>query len=190
MTTDIYRILTPSEYEALVKAIPKAPHEMQVRTMMNTGMRYEELLAFAQHLGWFDARNNAISLPASYTKTLIGRTVHLTPAFSKDLEKYLKRNKGLDFPNRANMGAGLKRWWLLIGENPSSKGDLVQWYPLPKTFRKSWESYLLMADYSIHKVALSQGHTVAVSEHHYANLSPKLKSEMEKVKELTAGWGT
>ena len=187
MITDAYRILTPSEYLALLDAIPKEHHEMQVRTMMNTGMRYRELQAFADNLPWFDAKNNAITLPAGYCKTNISRHVHLTPTFSRELAKYLLRHRSLEFPDRHAMNQNLKRWWRSQGETQYS--SLVEWLPTPKTFRKSWESWLLMADYSIHKVAMSQGHTVAVSEHHYANLSPRLKSEMEQVKKMTEGWG-
>jgi len=191
MTVDTYRILIPSEYLALLDVVPKEHHEMMIKTMMNTGARYKELRAFGAHLEWFDSKNNAIVIPAAHTKTRIARTIHLTPTFSKDLSKYLLRHKSLEFPDRHAMNQNLRRWWI----SSEWKGMITPivfqgWLPTPKTFRKSWESWLLMAEFSIHKVAMSQGHTVAVSEHHYANLSPRLKSEMELVKKMTEGWGT
>jgi len=189
---DLYRILTPSEFQSM-KDAPLAPHykissqqrNMWLDTLMFTGMRYKEILWLDMNWKYFDSKNNAITLPASATKTDRDRTVHLIPAFSKTLAAYLREFKALDLPTRDAMNDNLRRWW-----GVADKKCVDSWYPTPKTFRKSWESWLLFADYSIHKVAMSQGHTVAVSEHHYANLAPTLKSEAEQVKKMTEGWMT
>jgi integrase len=175
MTPDQYKILIPSEYEGLWEGIKKDSMRIVVDCLMFTGMRYEELSDLSHTLTWFDAKNRAISLPASMTKTGKTRTVHLTPAFTKRLSMYLNEYKVLNVPDRRSMNFNLRRWGM--------DGSV-------KIFRKSWESWLLAAGYPSMAVALSQGHTELISYGHYANLDPRLKSEMNKVRELTAGWGT
>lgn len=177
-----YRILTPSEYTALVDAVPKSQHRILVQTMMFTGMRYRELLSLSHNIKWFDAKNNAISIPAQHTKTNISRTIHLTPGYSKVLSQYLREFKTLGFPSRAAMNHNLRRWWKGTGTDMPA--------PAPKTFRKTWESWLLFTGYDYLKVCASQGHSPQIAYNHYANIEARLKSEAEKVKELTAGWGT
>jgi integrase len=187
---DLYRILTPSEFQSM-KDAPLAPHykissqqrNIWLDALMFTGMRYKELLWLDGHWQQFDAKNNAITLPAQYTKTNMDRTVHLTPTFSQRLQAYLREFKVLDLPSRDAMNDNLRRWWQSILTE-------CGWYPTPKTFRKSWESWLLFADYPLIKVARSQGHTVAVCEHYYASLPPTLKSEVNAVIRLTEGWHT
>ena len=183
---DIYRILIPSEWEALRDSIPLTRLRMVVSVLMFTGMRYTELQAFAGHLRWFDAKNRAITLPGASTKTGKARTIHLTPAFSRELELYLKEHKKLEVPGSRTMEENLERWLTPRLDIQ----DIEPWIPTPKTFRKSWESWLLAAGYPSMAVALSQGHSELISYGHYANLDPRLKSEMEQVKKLTEGWGT
>lgn len=194
---DLYRILTPSEFQAMKDAplpnhfkISTQQRNMWLDVMMSTGMRYKELLILDANWEWFDSKNNAITLPKEFTKTKKDRTVHLTPAFSKGLAQYLHEFKTVELPTINVMNANLRRWSKATFWENGKETFPYGYYPTVKTFRKSWESWLLMADYSIHKVALSQGHTVAVSEHHYANLSASLKSEVEAIKKLTNGWHT
>lgn len=171
---DQYRILTPTEFESLLENIPKTRLRMVVNAMMFTGMRYEELKKFAGHLVWLDSSNRAICIPAKYTKTQRERTIHLTPQFTKELTQYLKEFKTLEVPSIQSMQVGLERW-----------GS----FATPKTFRKTWESWLLFAGYDSLKVALSQGHSQTIQYHHYVNMSARLKSDAEKVKKMTEGWG-
>lgn len=185
MTDDTYRILAPSEYKALLAAIPKIDKRILVETMMNTGMRYEELRAFGEHPEWFSPKNRCITLPASSTKTKRGRVVHLTPQFSEKLELYLASNE-LKFPGRANMAKDLRRWT----NGSMATEHQIRWYPAPKTFRKTWETWLIFAGYDSLKVAVSQGHTQTIQIQHYQNLIGSLKNEVEAVKALTAGWMT
>jgi integrase len=180
-----YRILIPSEYEAIIDVIEKDRLRIVVETLANTGMRYSELARFSCCLGMFDAKNRAISLPAQYSKTKKERIIHLTPTFSKRLHQYLREHKSLEVPIRRSMDDNLIRWYLRI--RPSNER---RFSPSAKTFRKTWESWLLAAGYSSMAVALSQGHSELISYGHYANLDPRLKSEMEKVKIITDGWGT
>jgi integrase len=195
---DLYRILTPSEFQAMKDAplirgyvIGTQKRNIWLDTLMFTGMRYKELLWLDNHwIAYFDSKNNAITLPASATKTDRDRTVHLTPAFSKSLAAYLREFKSLQLPTRDAMNDNLRRWWRACIQANIDFGAYSQWYPTPKTFRKSWESWLLFADYALIKVARSQGHTVAVCEHYYASLPPTLKSEAEQVRKVTEGWMT
>ncbi len=187
--TDIYRILTPSEFTSLRDNIPKAKHRILIDTMLNTGARYSELQAFQKHLGWFDAKNNAIVLPATYTKTGRDRTVHLIPAFSKVLSQYIREFKTLDFPRIDTMNENLKRWWYFCAVN-CDPNMFCGWYPSNKTFRKTWESWLIFAGYDFEKVALSQGHGTLVQYKHYTQMPATLKSEVEQVKKMTEGWMT
>lgn len=194
--TDIYRILSPSEYKLLLASIPKLENRIRVETMMNTGMRYSELQEFSDHPDWFHPKDRCIVIPGAslkqgkatrstrskrnkrkaYTRD---RTVHLTPVFSERLEMYLSSHK-LKFPDRKTMGMNLRRWY----------PDGSPWSPLPKTFRKTWETWLIFAGYDSMKVAVSQGHTQTVQIAHYQNLMGCLKNEVETVKELTRGWMT
>lgn len=180
-----YRILIPSEYEALRDSIPKTKHRIIIDTLLFSGMRYSELSLFVHNLMWFDAKNRAISLPAHSTKTKKERVIHLTPAFTKCLDQYLREFKKIDVPHIVTMGRDLKRWWFAAGPTMCQS-----WEPTPKTFRKTWESWLLAAGYPSMAVALSQGHSELISYGHYANLDPRLKSEMDQVRKLTEGWST
>lgn len=171
---DQYKILTPSEYEQLKENIPKTRLRIVIDALLFTGMRYEELKRFSQHIVWFDATNRAITIPARFTKTQRERVIHLTPAFTKELSQYLREFKKLEIPEIQSMQVSLKRW----------KCDAT-----PKTFRKTWESWLLFAGYPPLQVALSQGHSQTIQYHHYVNMSARLKSEVEKVKFYTLGWG-
>jgi len=175
---DQYKILIPSEYETLKEAIPKTRLRIVIDTLLFTGMRYEEEKKFSKHIEWFDAINRAITIPAKYTKTKKERVIHLTPAFTKELSQYLREFKTLQVPEIQAMQMNLKRWSKLSGI-----------YCTPKTFRKTWESWLLFAGYDSMKVALSQGHSQTIQYNHYVNLTARLKSEVDKVKVLTAGWG-
>ena len=177
---DQYRILTPSEYFRLRVAIPKTVLRMCIDVLCMTGMRYSESKAFGTHPEWFDEGNRVIVVPAAYTKTRRNRNVHLTSRFAAELGMYLRENKEIVFPDNVTMNRNLIRWLEPIPD--------IGWVRA-KTFRKTWESWLLAAGYDSLQVALSQGHTQTIQLNHYANMSARLKSEMDAVKAITAGWG-
>lgn len=199
MSEETYRILIPSEYLALRESIGKGRLRIVVDTLLNTGMRYSELQRFADNLGWFDKANRAISLPAKATKTQKKRVIHITPQFATDLALHLGEHKKLQVPGIRSMEGNLQSWWLKHTKKLYSLSGLVQdmtvkdlsYYPKPKTFRKTWESWLLAVypDKSMN-IALSQGHSALIAYGHYMNLDPRLKSEMDLVRKLTEGWGT
>jgi integrase len=213
MTTDQYRILTPSEYEAFRDAIPKTRLRAVIDALLFTGMRYAELERFADNLTWFDAKNRAIVLPAKATKTKKERTVQLTPAYTKTLAQHLREYKILEVPHITVMNHNMKRWWQNTIRSDDVKrsvyyaieptqyhqpvSDVDEWYPTPKTLRKTWESWLLFTKqddgrpkYDSLMIAHSQGHTQTIQLNHYMNMSARLKSEAEAVRRYTEGWGT
>lgn len=173
---DIYRILSPSEYEQLLSVL-KVENRFKVETMLNTGMRYEELRRFEKK--FFNPKTRDITLSASITKTKRGRCVQLTPTYSRMLEVFLSYSD-LDFPTRATMNVNLDRW--------CKKADI--WSVDCKTFRKTIETWLIYAGYDAFKVAISQGHSTTVQIAHYQNMSSCLKNELDKVLKHTEGWMT
>ena len=175
---DIFRIMSPSEIKQWMAGIEKVDNRFRVDTMLNTGMRYEELKKFEPK--YFSAKTRCITLPPNVTKTKRGRVVHLTPNYTKTLEIFLSR-ASLGFPNRSTMNTNLKRW--------SNKAGL-NWSPNCKTFRKTWESWLIFADYDSMKVAVSQGHSQTIQIAHYQNMASCLKNEQKEVKEICDGWMT
>lgn len=177
MQKDIYKILSPSEYEQLLMGIPKVKNRFLVETMLNTGMRYEELRRFEKK--FFNPKTRDITLPAAITKTKRGRCVQLTPIYSRMLEVFLSYSN-LDFPTRATMNINFDRWCKKAGI----------WSVDCKTFRKTIETWLIYAGYDAYKVAISQGHTTTIQIAHYQNMSSCLKNELEQVKKLTEGWMT
>ena len=194
-----YRILIPSEWEALKDSIEKSRLRIVVEGLLFTGMRYSEYERFSNHLEWFDARNRAISLPAKASKTGRDRTIHLTPQFTKDMSLYLREHKRLEVPSIQAMNKNLERWYWKIGAFGTRNDEFHDtfWSPTPKTFRKTWESWLLFTKqddgrpkYDSLMIAHSQGHTQTIQLNHYMNMSARLKSEAEAVKRLTEGWGT
>lgn len=182
MSDETYQILIPSEYDILYNSIEKPRLQMLLDTLLNTGMRYQELRNFANNKKWFDNKNRAIVLPQSATKTKRGRTIHLTPEFNKNLTLYLS-NSNLEVSTRIAMNENLKRWCKPL----KSKLSFI---PTVKTFRKTWESWLLFAEYDSTKVAANQGHTTTIQLNHYLNFSSKLKSEKQLVIDKTKGWMT
>jgi len=195
---ETYRILIPSEYQALLDAIEKERLRICIESLMNTGMRYTELEYFAGHLKTFDSKNNAITLSAEATKTKRERVIHLTPAFSKRLYTYLREHKALDVPIRRTMDDNLKRWWNRIQRHEQDPDNYSSWYPSTKTFRKTWATYLTFArtlhlvgerTWTFEDVYKSMGHSPEVLMRFYYSGSPVLKSESDAVRKLTEGWG-
>ena len=57
-----------------------------------------------------------------------------------------------------------------------------------KTFRKTWESWLVVSySHALPLIAMSQGHTLITAMNHYLNL-PFTKEDVEEIKIRTAGW--
>ena len=172
-----HRILTPSEYEALRKNTPKYSHRLIIDSLLFTGARYSELKWVFANLTSFDPINRAIKLPGKATKTKKARVIHLTPTYTKTLDDFVRSGQELKIPDQVSMNRNLKRW-----------SNVIERPPTVKTFRKTWESWLLFVGFHSMPVALSQGHKEIISYDHYANLDPRLKSEVDKVKRYTEGW--
>jgi len=175
---EIYRILSHSEFKQLINGIDKLDNRFRIEMMINTGMRYEELLRFQSK--FFNPKTRDITLPASITKTKRGRCVQLTPKFSDKLEMFLSKSD-LNFPNRSTMNKNLQRWALKAG---------LSWIPNIKCFRKTIETWLIFAGFDPFKIAISQGHTTSIQIAHYQNMSSCLKNEAKEIKDFCEGWMT
>ncbi len=177
------RILRPSEYEALREAIPKMHHQIILDTALFTGMRWIELERFKKNPEWYDLQGGYIYLPPEASRkkkrTMTERYVYLSSRGKAIIPLFLKLDKPI--PGRISWNENLKRW--------AKKGGLDPKGLCAKTTRKTWESWL-MASYQEKAliIAMSQGHTQLTAMHHYLNL-PFSKSEIESIKQYTAGWG-
>jgi len=177
------RILRPGEYEALREAIPKIHHRLMVEASLFTGMRYIELQRFKKNPQWYDPQGGYIYLPPEASRKkerkMRERYVFLSSRGKAIIPLFLKL-KG-DLPSRIAMNENLKRWSRKAGIG--DKGVCV------KTFRKTWESWLMASfpDKAL-LIAMAQGHTQITALEHYLNL-PFSPGDVEKIKEYTQGWG-
>lgn len=142
-------------------------------TALGTGMRYIELQRLHENPQWFDPRG-FVSLPR----------IAVLKSFRKQRERWVKLNalgkesiprflKGRELPTWQVFGEDLQRWALRVGLNPTGLG--------PKTFRKTWESWLVFI-YPEHmaEITLNQGHTSLTSIGHYLNM-PFLSEDREGI---------
>lgn len=179
------RIFRPDEY-TLLRSPLKLNQQTWLDAMLNTGMRYEELKEFQKNPKWFDG--DFINLPEGAEKkgrkvgkrknrTRPERSIRLTPQ-GKTIIKYFLRDKKV--PTRTGMNANLKRWCVKAELDP--KGVSI------KTFRKTWESWLVFY-YPVHfqLICLSQGHTPSTSSMYYLNM-PFTDSDKEGMKSWVEGW--
>ena len=144
------RILKPSEFDAIREQPQKYKNKFILDLFLFTGMRYAELKRFIANVNgrsefkWFRPDEDMIILPKQATKTKIQREVILTPAFSQKLKDEIERNDGQLYPLPAYqvLDDNLKRW--------ARKADIEMPEIIAvKTFRKTWESWLVYANKNI-----------------------------------------
>ena len=169
------RILRPSEYDAIYG---KANGEYKIifSCLLMTGMRYEELRRLRKHPEWVSGSN--IFLPAEAMKkekrTQPQRFVKLSYAGREaikrlfDLDIELPRNVVVDNYIKRNFG--------------NFEGFSL------KSFRKTWESWLVFYYHSPLEVALSQGHTMTTQIQHDLGL-PFSEQDRMGMKQYVEGWG-
>lgn len=172
------RVFTPFEADDIYYGIGKRKFKRAFDTALNTGMRYKELKLFAENPEWHRPKYNEIFLPKTANKNRIDRHVHLTENFNKFLGEYL--DAGLYFPARRTWFDSIRRWAKRAGVQDQHNINV-------KTTRKTWESWLIKANYDPLKVMLSQGHTQGTAILHYLNMS-FTKDEIEAIKKKTLGW--
>jgi len=186
------RILKPSEYDAIREQPEKYKNKFILDLFLNTGMRYAELKRFVANVNdknsgfkWFRPEEEMIILPKQATKTKIQREVILTPAFTEKLKDEIERNDGQLYPLPAYqvLDENLKRWARKAGiEMP----EIIA----VKTFRKTWESWLVYANKNIFYILSSQGHSNAVALKHYVKKITKWdEKEKKEIIKRTQGWG-
>lgn len=174
------RILTPTEYESLINAIPKDKHQIIVKTLLFTGMRFVEIQRLKQHPEWLSKDMNIIHLPDTAVKKKKrkqkDRYVKITPLGKEIVRQFLNGDK---LPTKQSLNEDLQRW--SIKANIGDNGVCI------KTFRKTWESWLISYyKANVFQICLSQGHTTFTSLNHYANL-PFISGDKEKMKQYVEG---
>lgn len=175
------RILTPREFKKLLGAIPKAHHKGLVKSLLFTGMRYEEMKRFIDNPQWL-MQEAFIHLPkgASLKKRCKQREryVRLSPLGKEVITNLL--NNGNRLPSRQSLTQSLKRWSIDAGIGDT--GICV------KCFRKTWESWLIFSyPERILEILLSQGHSEAIALKHYLGL-PFSDSDKLDMSQFVIGW--
>lgn len=191
MHTEKYltRILRPSEFEALLLGAEeitrsenqKLINSLRLRVALVTGMRYSELREFAKHPEWYNRKDNYILIPREkkHGRGVKRRYVRLPDIAREIIPTFLSLKCG--FPAQAPFITALKRW--------AEAGGIKPDYITTKTFRKTWESWLVVS-YPDKKeeIALSQGHKKTTMLEHYLNI-PFTEEDKQKMRYWVRGWG-
>jgi len=171
------RILRPFEFNILLNAIPKLDHQIQLKTLLFTGMRYAECKTFFNKPEWLE--QDFIHLPSTKKKARQReRWIRLNPRGKEVVQHCLSLKKGL--PHRVTWYENLHRW--IKDANLQDTGMSI------KTTRKTWESWLLFY-YPSHQIHImqSQGHSDVVSFKHYLNM-PFNDEDKIHMKQFVEGW--
>lgn len=183
------RILRPFEFDEIIDALQKTqnkrrkhPYREIINALLYTGMRYVELQRFHEHPEWFDRRTRSIFLPpeASQKKkrTMNERYVYLSLQGITHVENFI--NYVEDMPSRDMFNYFIR--------NFVRKIDGYDRGVSAKTFRKTWESWLVVSyPNQLPIIAMSQGHTLLTAMNHYLNI-PFTKEDIVEIKMRTAGW--
>ena len=173
------RTLRADEYEALRVGAGKESNQVQLDTLLLTGMRYVEVQRLHERPEWFDG--NFVYLPREAVlkqeRKQAERYVRLNLLGKEILPRFFEVK---NIPSSETWRENLERWAGKVGLDPVGLG--------PKTTRKTWESWL-MTVYPEHsaEIVLSQGHTAATSLHHYLNM-PFLQTDKERIKVWVGGF--
>ncbi len=183
------RVLRPSEFKALLGAIPKLDNQTRVKISLYTGMRPIELIRWHKHDSkarpesqWYMQKNNAIKLPKEAIfkekRKSKERFVRLNQQGKEIVPYFLKLKKS--FSTAQAWGQDLKRWAELGGISPKMI--------CPMSFRKTWESWLVFC-YEGHQIKIfqSQGHTGITALEHYVN-TPFTEIDKVEMAEFVGGW--
>ena len=190
------RTLTPEDFDKLKDQAPTTGEKFLLSLMLNTGMRYIEIQRYIESTkdiktiksikdiksGWFNEKRKMITLPSNATKTFTTRNVLLTPQFTVLLKSELEReNPEIPIISYQTLDNRLKKWAI--------KADIEKRNIIAvKTFRKTWESWLVTANKSALLILPSMGHTSTTALNFYlsSGFTPEEKAEMIV---RTEGWG-
>lgn len=180
----IIRTLTPQDFDKLREQAPSYSEKFLLDLMLNTGARYIELQRYIKSMGneeWFDEKRKLITLPSNATKTYTSRNILLTPTFTDVLKREIERGQEIPIISFQTLDNRLKKW---AKKANIDKPNIIS----VKTFRKTWESWLVTADKNVLKILASQGHSSTVALNHYLT-SGFTDEEKEEMRQRTAGWG-
>jgi integrase len=169
------RILRPEEYGQL-RGTLKTEQQLLLDGMLLTGMRYAELSALVGHPEWLEGQ--FIKTHSHKTETRFkDRWIRLSDYGRMVLPNFIKNAR---LPSRQSLDETLKRWAIKAHLDP--KGICC------KTFRKTWESWLVFYYPSHHlEIATRQGHTSTTQLEYYLDM-PFSQEDRYKMKMWIDGW--
>ncbi len=172
------RILRPSEWEILRDALDINMKRI-CTSLLVTGMRYAELQRFRENPDWLDGR--FIHLPRGSMMKVKAkqkeRAIRLSDIGKTLISDLFQTPHPL--PELPAFDMKLRRLSKRILEGAPVNN---------KTFRKTWESWLVFyyPDKSL-QVALSQGHTTVTQYEHYVNI-PFEEADRKEMRKWVEGW--
>ena len=172
------RILRPSEWETLRDALDINMKRI-CTSLLVTGMRYAELQRFRENSDWLDGR--FVYLPRGSMMKIKAkqkeRAIRLSD-IGKTIISYLFQAPH-PLPELPAFDMRLRRLSKRILEGAPVNN---------KTFRKTWESWLVFyyPDKSL-QIALSQGHTTVTQYEHYVNI-PFEEYDRKEMRKWVEGW--
>jgi len=179
------RILRPVEWGALLNVIPKQRLKTICKIALLTGMRWTELQELLKHPEWFDGEK-FVEVPARKKMRIYSKRWVRLSTLGKELLPFFFQMGGKqgsdnsELPSWQAISKNLKRWANKAGLYPTGLSV--------KTFRKSWESWLIFSFPHLESlVAESQGHTLITSVKHYRRL-PFTSRDRDDMKPYTQGW--
>jgi integrase len=181
------RVLTPGEYAKLKEKL--SPEYICIcDVLLHTGMRMPEFIKFSQHPEWYDVRRRCIELPTAAIrkkKTIYKtRQVNLTLAGCIAVDHFFKMLRdNMKIPSRQAMLGTLCRAAVEAQLPEGDKGIC------PKMYRKTLVSWLMKAmPEKMFEIAANMGHTLAVMQANYTNLS-FAREDLEDIRKFLKGWG-
>lgn len=195
------RILTPREYESLLNQIHKSSLVKLVRVLMLTGMRYEEVRKLKENPDQFNEVDRSVWVRSGKLKAKSPeRYVPLTEAGTLAMKAFLS-DKRTKYPPASVMSINLTSWAAKAGLTPILEGQMKDLsganvgkkrknvYGMSvKTFRCSWENWLLMIyPGRIMDIMKAQGHDVTTSSNNYAG-AVFTANDVERIRAYVADW--
>ncbi|MDA8055735.1 MAG: hypothetical protein M0Z77_08850 [Thermoplasmatales archaeon] len=174
------RILRPSEYETLRKVL-KPQQQILVDSLLLTGMRYEEILRFREHEEWMDG--NSIHLPEWAQKKVKRRQLERWIRLSIRGKAVIPNLFLISVPQRSSFDHSLRRWVLRTFKSYNLDPAKIS----AKTFRKTWDSWLMAYYDKAEYIYLSQGHNQMTSLRHYLGI-PFTEEDKLGMRDWVEGW--
>ena len=172
------RILRPSEWETLRDNLDIDMKRI-CTSLLITGMRYAELQRFRENPDWLDGR--FIYLPKGSMMKVKAkqkeRAIRLSDIGKTLISDLFQGSHPL--PELPAFDMKLRRLSKRILEGPPVNN---------KTFRKTWESWLVFyyPDKAL-QIALSQGHSTVTQYEHYLNI-PFEEGDRKEMRQWVEGW--